>query len=235
MPSFPIPHEFLVNDNMIEPPAAENDAKFLPIIKGPNIKPFPVAKPLPSQLEAQVVLKIGDHITTDHIMPAGSKILPYRSNIPYLSQFCFETCDPAFAQRAKAAGTGIIIGGTNYGQGSSREHAALVPLYLGIKAVITKSFARIHQANLINTGILPLTFANPKDYDSIEQGDELLLPNIRVRIEQNLPLEVINRTKGQTIPLNCHLEGRNREIMLAGGLLNYLKQTFEQTQQSERG
>lgn len=230
-PNITIPKEFLINDNMIESPASIDDAKSLPIIKGPNIKPFPVAKPPESHIEAQVVLKTEDNITTDHIMPAGSKILPYRSNIPYLSQFCFETCDPAFSQRAKAAGKGIIIGGANYGQGSSREHAALVPLYLGIKAVIAKSFARIHQANLINAGILPLTFADAKDYDSIEQGDELLLPDIRARIENEQPIEVINRTKGLTIPLNCNLEGRNKSVILAGGLLNYLRDAFKKTEQ----
>ncbi len=223
MPKFEIPDMFVVNDNMIEPPAEPEESSNVKIIKGPNIKPFPVANELPKNIEAQVILKVGDNITTDHIMPAGSKILPYRSNIPYLSQFCFEVIDPAFAGRAKAAGKGIIIGGVNYGQGSSREHAALVPLYLGIKAVIAKSFARIHEANLINTGILPITFSNPNDYDDIDQGDELELFDIRNCIENDLPIVLINRTKNIKIPVNCNIKGRNKNIILAGGLLNHLK------------
>lgn len=223
MPKFEIPDMFVVNDNMIEPPAEPEESSNVKIIKGPNIKPFPVANELTKNIEAQVILKVGDNITTDHIMPAGSKILPYRSNIPYLSQFCFEVIDPAFAGRAKAAGKGIIIGGVNYGQGSSREHAALVPLYLGIKAVIAKSFARIHEANLINTGILPITFSNPNDYDDIDQGDELELFDIRNCIENDLPIVLINRTKNIKIPVNCNIKGRNKNIILAGGLLNHLK------------
>lgn len=224
LPESKMPEFFSINDNMIEPPAPINEAKNISVIKGPNIKPFPIAKPLPERLEAQIVLKVGDNITTDHIMPAGSKILPYRSNIPYLSQFCFEVCDPAFAQRAKTAKKGFIIGGSNYGQGSSREHAALVPLYLGIKAVIAKSFARIHAANLINTGILPLTLLNPNDYDNLEQGNDLILPDIRKAIQEDLPIDIFNKTKQIKISVSCELSKRNREILLAGGLLNYLKQ-----------
>ncbi|MDE5852944.1 MAG: aconitate hydratase [Oscillospiraceae bacterium] len=223
MPKFEIPDMFVINDNMIEPPAKLEKSSNVKIIKGPNIKSFPVADELPKNIEAQVILKVEDNITTDHIMPAGSKILPYRSNIPYLSQFCFEVIDPAFAGRAKAAGKGIIIGGVNYGQGSSREHAALVPLYLGIKAVIAKSFARIHEANLINTGILPITFSNQNDYDNIDQGDELELFDIRNCIENDLPIVLINRTKNIRIPVNCNIKGRNKNIILAGGLLNHLK------------
>lgn len=223
MPKFELPEQFIINDNMVEPPAAPEDAASVEVIKGPNIKPFPVASPLEDTISAPCVLKVEDNITTDHIMPAGSKILPYRSNIPYLSQFCFEVCDPAFPERAKHAGKGIIVGGSNYGQGSSREHAALVPLYLGIKAVVTKSFARIHEANLINTGILPLTFANPEDYDKIEQGDTLELPNVKKIIENGGQIVLVDRTKAIEIPVNCNLDGRNREIILDGGLLNYLR------------
>lgn len=223
MPNFQVPEHFIINDNMIELPAEPEEADNVEVVKGPNIKPFPVASPLEQTIKAPAVLKVEDNITTDHIMPAGSKILPYRSNIPYLSQFCFEVCDPAFPERAKHAGSGIIVGGSNYGQGSSREHAALVPLYLGIKAVVTKSFARIHEANLINTGILPLTFADPADYDKIEQGDILELPNIKDAIANGTPITLVDKTKGISIPVNCNLDGRNREIILDGGLLNYLR------------
>ncbi|MBR3620563.1 MAG: aconitate hydratase, partial [Clostridia bacterium] len=175
MPEITMPERFIINDNMIEKPIHEKDADCVEIVYGPNIKPFPSSEALPESIEAPAILKVGDNITTDHIMPAGAKILPYRSNIPYLSNFCFRQCDEHFAEKCKAAGKGFIIGGANYGQGSSREHAALVPLYLGIKAVITKSFARIHMANLVNAGIMPFTFANPDDYDKIETDDILAL------------------------------------------------------------
>ena len=165
------------------------------------------------------MLKVGDNITTDHIMPAGAKILPYRSNIPYLSKFCFEVCDPTFAERAKAAGDGIVIGGSNYGQGSSREHAALVPMYLGIRCVIAKSFARIHVANLINAGILPVTFANPEDYDRLEQGAKLTISNIVKGMEEG-KLTVTDEN-GFAFQVVCNLTDRQRAILLAGGLLNY--------------
>ena len=155
---------------MLAPAAADEADTVAQILRGPNIKPFPDGMPQEDTLQAPLVLKVGDNITTDHIMPAGSKILPYRSNIPHLSQFCFGVCDTTFPERAKAAGTSIIVGGSNYGQGSSREHAALVPLYLGVRAVITKSFARIHVANLINAGIMPLTFKNPADYEKLQSG-----------------------------------------------------------------
>ena len=162
MPEFKLPEHFKINDNMVVPPADEADMDSVEVLRGPNIKPFPQTSPLDDSIDCQVSLKVGDNITTDHIMPAGAKILPYRSNVPFLSNFCFKQCDENFAEHCKQAGKGIIIGGSNYGQGSSREHAALVPLYLGIKSVITKSFARIHQANLINAGIVPFTFADDR-------------------------------------------------------------------------
>ena len=214
-----LPSKFLINDNLIDEPAPEdNDVE---ILRGPNIKPFPQATPLEDKIKANVVLKVGDNITTDHIMPAGAKILPYRSNIPYLSQFCFAVCDKDFPENCKKYGGGIIIGGENYGQGSSREHAALVPLYLGIKVVIAKSFARIHAANLINAGILPLTFKNSEDYNKIDQFDELLLENLKEGIKGEITLK--NLTKNESYVLCASLQQRDAEIMLAGGLLNYTK------------
>ena len=224
MPRFEMPEQFLINDNMITPPASPEEAKDVEILRGPNIKPFPVTEPLEADIKADCVLKVGDNITTDHIMPAGAKILPYRSNIPHLSQFCFAVCDETFPQRAKEAGQSFIVGGVNYGQGSSREHAALVPLYLGVKAVITKSFARIHRSNLINAGILPLTFVNEEDYDKIDQGDTLELAGIRSIIENEQPVVLKNLTKGIEIPLDCSLSGRSKDIILAGGLLNYTRE-----------
>ena len=218
-----MPESFLIDDNMIEPPAPESEMDSVEIEYGPNIKPFPKSEPMPADLTARAVLKVGDNITTDHIMPAGAKILPYRSNIPYLSQFCFAQCDPDFAVHCKEAGAGIVIGGANYGQGSSREHAALVPLYLGVKAVVTKSFARIHAANLVNAGILPLTFADAADYDSIKAGDELTLEGIRARLESNTIIVMKNLTRGETYMLRNELSPRQREILLAGGLLEYTK------------
>ena len=224
MPEFELPEKFVINDNMIEPPASPEEAKSLEIFRGPNIKPFPVTTPLTETIKAPAVLKVGDNITTDHIMPAGAKILPYRSNIPYLSKFCFAVCDESFSERAKAAGQSFIIGGANYGQGSSREHAALVPLYLGVKAVVTKSFARIHKSNLINAGILPLTFANEADYDKIDQDDELELAGVRGCIETGSPVVLRNLTKGIDIPVDYDLSGRSKDILLAGGLLNYTRE-----------
>lgn len=224
MPEFELPEKFLINDNMVVPPASVEDAKSLEILRGPNIKPFPVTTPLDETIACDVILKVGDNITTDHIMPAGSKILPYRSNIPYLSKFCFAVCDKKFPERAKAAGKGIIVGGTNYGQGSSREHAALVPLYLGIKAVIVKSFARIHRSNLINAGIVPIEFKNEADYDKIDQGDSLELNDIKSAIENGTDIVLRNTTKGIEIPVVCELSGRSKDIILAGGLLNYTKE-----------
>ena len=217
--SVKMPEKFEINDNMIIPPAKEGEE--VKVVRGPNIKPFPLNTELPETLEKRAVLKVGDNITTDHIMPAGAKILPYRSNIPYLSQFCFAVCDESFPERAKEWNGGFIIGGSNYGQGSSREHAALVPLYLGIKAVITKSFARIHKANLINSGILPLTFKNEEDYDKIELGDTLKLENIKSLIENGGEVILINETKGVSIPLVSDFSERQRKLLSAGGLLNY--------------
>ena len=221
-----MPEKFVVNDNMIEMPASPEEADKVEVLYGPNIKPFPTTEKLPESITAKTILKVGDDITTDHIMPAGAKILPYRSNIPYLSQFCFAVCDKTFAERCKAEGKGIIIGGANYGQGSSREHAALVPLYLGIKAVITKSFARIHCANLINAGILPLNFENEADYDKISQGDELSLPNIKEEIEAGKPVVLKNLTTGESYELKYDLSKRQKDIILAGGLLNYTRESL---------
>lgn len=218
-----LPDEFLVNDNMIDPPVSENEMDKVEIQRGPNIKPFPVSQPLPDSIEKKAVLKVGDNITTDHIMPAGAKILPYRSNIPHLSQFCFAVCDESFPARCKEENGGIIIGGTNYGQGSSREHAALVPMYLGIKAVAAKSYARIHCANLANAGIIPLQFNNENDYDTIDQMDELALPNIKTELENGTSVTMKNITKGTEIKLTAVLTDREREMVIAGGLLNYTK------------
>ena len=220
------PDRFIVNDNMIEMPASEEDADKVEVIYGPNIKPFPKTEKLPESIEAKALLKVGDDITTDHIMPAGAKILPYRSNIPYLSQFCFGVCDKEFPDRCKKEGKGIIIGGANYGQGSSREHAALVPLYLGIKAVITKSFARIHCANLINAGILPLNFKNPDDYDKISEGDLLSLEKVKDEILSDKPVMLLNETTGEKFELKYDLSTRQKDIILAGGLLNYTRESL---------
>ncbi len=222
-PVIKMPDTFLVNDNMIIPPADEKDMDAVEIVRGPNIKPFPKTAPLPETVEAPVLLKVGDNITTDHIMPAGAKILPLRSNIPAISEYCFVRCDEEFPARCKAAGKGIIIGGANYGQGSSREHAALAPLYLGIKAVIVKSFARIHVANLINAGIVPLTFANEADYDRVKLGDELRLPDLRRRLQEGDEVILENRTTGESFPLRAGFSKRQVDMLLAGGLLDYTR------------
>ena len=222
-PEIKMPETFLICDNMILPPAPESEMDEVEILRGPNIKPFPATSALPESIEAKVLLKVGDNITTDHIMPAGAKILPLRSNIPAISQHCFVRCDEEFPARCKAEGKGIIIGGSNYGQGSSREHAALAPLYLGIKAVIVKSFARIHVANLINAGILPLTFENESDYDRVSMWDELCLPDVRNRLMNGQPLLLQNRTTGETLPLGSSFSKRQTEILLAGGLLDYTR------------
>ncbi len=220
-PVVTMPEAFKVDDSAVLAPAPEGTE--VEVLRGPNIKEFPKSKPFTDTLEASLVLKVGDNITTDHIMPAGAKILPYRSNIPFMSQFCFQVCDPEFPDRAKAAGDGIILGGSNYGQGSSREHAALVPMYLGIRCVIAKSFARIHEANLINAGILPLTFLDPEDYDRLDQGHILKLSGIVSGLANgSLILEI--RTTGEQIPLKCSLTQRQQGILLAGGLLNYTKE-----------
>lgn len=228
MPEIKLPKRFIINDNMIEKPASVEEADAVEIKYGPNIKPFPTSVELPESIEAPAILKVGDNITTDHIMPAGAKILPYRSNIPYLSNFCFRQCDEKFSERCKAAGKGFIIGGANYGQGSSREHAALVPLYLGIKAVIAKSFARIHCANLINAGIMPFTFADGSDYDRIDTDDVLALEGIREKIADGKPVTLKNLTKGEEYALNYDYSDRQTAMILAGGLLNYTKNLSKQ-------
>ena len=228
MPDFQLPKTFTVNDNMIELPAPESEMDKVEILRGPNIKPFPQTSPLADSIDVLCSLKVGDNITTDHIMPAGAKILPLRSNIPAISEHCFTVCDPAFPTRAKELGKSIIVGGANYGQGSSREHAALAPLYLGVKAVLVKSFARIHRANLINAGILPLTFVNEADYDKIDQGDELELANVRKAIEAGeSQLTLRDKTKGIDIPVLCELSGRTKDIVLAGGLLDYTREALK--------
>ncbi|MBQ2963917.1 MAG: aconitate hydratase [Clostridia bacterium] len=223
-PEITMPEQFLINDNMVELPASVEDMDKVEIKYGPNIKPFPTSVALPESIEAKAVLKVGDNITTDHIMPAGAKILPYRSNIPFLSNFCFRQCDEHFAENCKREGSGIIIGGANYGQGSSREHAALVPLYLGIKAVVTKSFARIHCANLVNAGIIPFTFKNADDYDRIDRNDVLYMPDVRAEISENKEVKLINKTKNEEYTLCYELSDRQRDMILAGGLLNYTRE-----------
>ena len=221
MPEVKMPDKFKINDNAILLPATEEEAGDVKILKGPNIKACPIGEPVPDEIEAPLILKVGDNITTDHIMPAGSKILPYRSNIPHLSQFCFGVCDKTFPERAKKAGKSIVVGGENYGQGSSREHAALVPLYLGVRVVIAKSFARIHVANLVNAGIMPLTFADPADYDKIEQGDELLVKGIMEGLDTG-NITLIDKTKDLTCALKCSFTDRQKDMLKAGGLLNYI-------------
>ena len=219
-----LPEKFVINDNSIDAPASVEDAKDVEILRGPNIKPFPKTEPLADSIAAKAILKVGDNITTDHIMPAGAKILPFRSNIPYLANFCFTRCDEQFPENCKKEGKGIIIGGENYGQGSSREHAALVPLYLGIKAVVAKSFARIHVANLVNAGIVPLTFKNTENYDKIEQFDELELPDIRKAIENGEEITLVNKTKNESYVLNSAVSERSADILLCGGLLSYTRE-----------
>ena len=226
MPEISLPDKFKADDTGILAPLSAENAVNAQVLRGPNIKEFPESKPVGDTLASNVVLKVGDNITTDHIMPAGAKILPYRSNIPFLSQFCYQVCDPDFPQRAKAAGDGVIIGGSNYGQGSSREHAALVPMYLGIRCVVAKSFARIHVANLINAGILPLTFQNPDDYDRISEGQNLELKNIDFGMESGTIIGVIRET-GEEIRLCCSVTQRQIGILKSGGLLNYTKECNE--------
>ena len=219
-----LPEKFLINDNMVIDPAPVEEMDSVEILRGPNIKEYPKTSPLTDSIEASCSLKVGDNITTDHIMPAGAKILPLRSNIPKISEHCFTVCDKEFPARAKTLGKSIIVGGENYGQGSSREHAALAPLFLGVKAVLVKSFARIHKSNLINAGILPLTFKNAADYDEIKLGDMLELPNVKAEIAAGSDVTVVNATTGKTIKADCELSDRTRAIILAGGLLDYTKE-----------
>ena len=216
-----MPEHFIINDNMIIEPASVDEMDKIEVLRGPNIKEFPKTSALPEDISATCSLKVEDNITTDHIMPAGAKILPLRSNIPAISEYCFTVCDTEFPKRAKELGSSIIVGGSNYGQGSSREHAALAPLYLGVKAVLVKSFARIHRANLINAGIIPLEFADENDYNNIELGDNLAIENIREQIASGSVIEIINKSKNVTIKANCVLTERQKDIILAGGLLNY--------------
>ncbi len=214
-----MPEEFLVSDNMIVKPA--EDGRGIEIIRGPNIKPFPKNKNMDNTAKGKVLIKVEDDVTTDAIMPSNAKLLPYRSNIPYLSEFCFSQIDENFPKRAKENGGGIIVAGNNYGQGSSREHAALAPLYLGIKAVMAKSFARIHKSNLVNNGILPLTFANESDYENIEMMDEIVIDNLLAQVDSNTVI-VENKTKNKTYETKLMLSQRSVEILKAGGLLNFM-------------
>ena len=222
IPAVSMPEHFAIDDTGVLQPLPPQQAKDAPVLRGPNIQPFPKGRPVPDEIGASLVLKVGDNITTDHIMPAGAKVLPYRSNIPRMSEFCFEVCDPGFPARAKAAGSGIILGGSNYGQGSSREHAALVPMYLGIRAVVVKSFARIHVANLINAGILPLTFENEADYDRFAQGDRLTISDIHAGMDSGFV--TMKNEAGEFARLRCALTARQKAILLAGGLLEYTKE-----------
>ena len=214
-----------INDNMIEKPAPESDFDSIEIIRGPNIKPCPKATPAPASFTAEVLIKTGDNITTDHIMPAGTRVLPYRSNIPEIAKFVFEAVSPGFYDRAKKAGTGVIIGGENYGQGSSREHAALAPMYLGVKAVITKSFARIHKANLINFGIVPLVFENPADYDILEEGMSLSFPSFMADIKKGNRVKAVDAKSGKEFYFLHDLEKKGVDLIEAGGMLNYIFNT----------
>ena len=223
MPEIKMPDAFRLDDSAIIPPADEETAKTLEVLRGPNIKKFPDTFPQENDLTAPLILKVGDNITTDHIMPAGAKILPYRSNIPHLSQFCFAVCDETFPERAKAAGRSVIVGGSNYGQGSSREHAALVPLYLGVRAVVAKSFARIHVANLINVGILPLTFKNPDDYDKLSMNDVLTFSDGHSGMDEGV-IVMKDETTGESFDLCCSFTERQKDILKAGGLLAYTKE-----------
>ncbi len=222
-PKVEMPSVFKINDNLIEMPVAAEDMDSVTVQRGPNIKPIPVGKAPDDNLACELILKVGDDITTDHIMPAGTKVLPYRSNVPKLSEFCFTVCDKDFPERAKKKGGGVILGGVNYGQGSSREHAALVPLYLGIKAVVAKSFARIHVANLINFGIVPMTLANPDDYDNFAEGDQIEIAGFAAAVAGATEATLVNKTNGKTAKLCLNLSARQREMLLAGGCLNYTK------------
>lgn len=223
-PEIKLPDRFIINDNMIVKPLPIEEALNVEIFRGPNIKPLPTFDPLSDTLSGKALIKVGDNITTDHIMPAGAKILPFRSNIPEISKFVFEAVDPKFYQKAKESGGGFIIGGENYGQGSSREHAALAPKYLGVKAVIVKSFARIHLANLINFGIVPLTFKNPADYDNLEEGDDLVVEIGDLKGGCILK----NMTKGIEIELEHTLSDMDAEILKTGGKLPWIKKNFEE-------
>ena len=220
-PAVAAPERYVADDNMVVLPP--EDGSSIEVVRGPNIQPLPSRGPLSDTIVAPALLVMGDNVTTDDIMPAGAEILPFRSNVPALSAFVLTRLDPTFPERAKAAGRGILAAGENYGQGSSREHAALVPMYLGVQAIVAKSLARIHRANLINFGIAPLTFADPADYGLISQGDELRLAGTRGAIAQGQPLTLENLTSGATITVRCELSERERQVLVAGGLLNAIR------------
>ena len=218
------PPKFFVNDNMVAAPAQEGEQ--VEVVRGPNIKPFPAGAPMGEQIKGEVLIKVEDNITTDHIMPSTAALLPYRSNIPHLANYCLTPCDPDFPARAKQKGGGFIVGGANYGQGSSREHAALAPLYLGVKGVLAKSFARIHAANLINNGILPLVFENEADYDALSLGDALTVDNAREQVRaavSGTPV-VVSAPGGKKILTRLEISQRQADMLLAGGLLNATKE-----------
>lgn len=215
-----MPKRFLIDDSMILAPAPTNAE--VDVVRGPNIKPFPVNKPLGNSVEGKVLIKVEDNITTDHIMPSNAKLLPFRSNIPYLSEFCFNTIDVEFPKRAKEYNGGFIIAGDNYGQGSSREHAALAPLYLGVKAVIARSFARIHKANLINNGIIPMEFKEESDYNSIDLVDDLVIDNVKRSLETGT-VKIKNVTKGIEFEVTVNLTEKEIDVINVGGRLNYVK------------
>ena len=220
-PRIPMPPKFLIDDSLILPPSSKPE-KVL-IERGPNIKPLPIRGPLEDRMEGSVLLKVGDNISTDDILPAGARVLPLRSNIPAISKHLFERLDPDFFKKARELGGGFVLGGENYGQGSSREHAALAPMYLGIKAILTKSYARIHRSNLINFGILPLTFKDTEEFLKIQQGDHLRMTHLRNAIQGEGFLKIENITQKRVFEVSHGLSSREREILLAGGLLNYTR------------
>ena len=225
-PPYDVPERFEIDDGMLIMPPA--DGRNVDVVRGPNIKPFPRAVPPAETMSGEALIKLGDNITTDHIMPSNAKLLPFRSNVPYLADFCLSPCDPDFAARAKAKNGGFIIGGENYGQGSSREHAALAPLYLGVKAVLARSFARIHRANLINNGILPLTFADAADYDAVSEGDEIVIAEAPAQIAAAAEGAAVTASiAGREVELRLDITPRQRDILLAGGLLNYTREHRE--------
>jgi len=221
-PRVPMPERFAVNDNLVDaPPRGQGECR--EVIRGRNIKPFPMFDTMEESISGTVLIKTGDHVTTDHIMPGGADVLPYRSNIPYLAKFCLIRCDPDFPVNAEKFGGGFILGGVNYGQGSSREHAALVPVWMGVRAVIAKSFARIHKANLVNSGIIPLEFMNPADYDRIEKFDSLVFRNIRTSMREVGAVVGLDTTKGFQFLLKCDVSERERGILAAGGMVRYVQ------------
>lgn len=218
--SVDMPKSFLINDNLVAAPDKNGETE---VVRGPNIKPFPLGDALTDTVKGDVLLKMEDNITTDHIMPSNAKLLPFRSNIPHLSDFCLTPVDDTFPARAKEKGGGFLVAGHNYGQGSSREHAALVPLYLGIRGVICKSFARIHMANLVNSGILPLVFDNENDYDGIDVGDTLVITDAIAKVDGETTFTVENTTKGSTFGVHLEVSDRLKGVLKDGGLLNHTK------------